>query len=90
MNKYGYENFILRLENVPSLPSVGPRGLELYTWPLLVWVGMCVPVKKRERNRERKKKDPKEKWTLDQSSQQDLQYKQIFFSKNIIYYFVLV
>lgn len=50
MNKYGYENFLLRLENVPSLPSVGARGLELYTWSLLVWVGVCVPVEKRERN----------------------------------------
>lgn len=53
MNKYGYENFLLRLENVPSLPSVGATGLELYTWSLLVWVGVCVPVKKRVRNRER-------------------------------------
>lgn len=79
MNKYGYENFLLRLENVPSLSSVGARRLELYTRPLLVWVGVCVPVKKRERNRERKRKDPKEKWTIDQSSQQDLQYKRIFF-----------
>lgn len=83
MNKYGYENFLLRLENVPSLPSVGARGLELYTWSLLVWVGVCVPVEKRERNWERKRKDSKEKRTTDQSSKQDFQYKWI-------YYFVLV
>lgn len=83
MNKYGYENFLLRLENVPSLPSVGAWGLELYTWSLLVWVGVCVPVEKRERNWERNRKDSKEKQTTDQSSKQDFQYKWI-------YYFVLV
>lgn len=87
MNKYGYENFLLRLENVPSLPSVGATGLELYTWSLLVWVGVCVPVKKRVRNRERKRNDTKEKWTIDQSSKQDLQYKWIFFfQKHITFY----
>ena len=69
---------------------VGARGLEMYTWSLLVWVGVCAPVKKRVRNRERKRKYPKEKWTIDHSSKQDLQCKWIFFSENILLFISII